>query len=62
MKKEAPEASWPSAQARHCVKNGWLGVMVDASFEERTEVERLLFSLAEHLGENPNLRLMDFGA
>ena len=61
MKKEAPRsimAKRPSKALRE--KRRWLGVMVDASYEERTEVERLLVSLAEHLGENLNLRLMDF--
>lgn len=61
MKKEAPRsimAKRPSKALRE--KRRWLGVMVDASYEERTEVERLLVSLAEHLGENLNLRLIDF--
>ena len=61
MKKEAPRsimAKRPSKALRE--KRRWLGVMVDPSYEDRKEVEGLLVSLAEHLGDEPNLRLMDF--
>lgn len=61
MKKEAPRsimAKRPSKALRE--KRRWLGVLVDASYEDRTEVEGLLVSLSEQLGEEFNLRLMDF--
>lgn len=61
MKKEAHRsimAKRPSKALRE--KRRWLGVLVDASYEDRKEVEGLLVSLSEQLGEEFNLRLMDF--
>ena len=61
MKKEAPRgvmAKRPTKALRE--KRRWLGLLVEATYEERTGVEKLLVSLSEHLEKKPNLRLMDF--